>query len=153
VCRELGIGIVAYSPLGRGFLTGAFTKLDDLPEDDWRRTNPRFKEEAFNKNLELVEAVKSLASSKGCTAGQLALAWVHAQGDDVFTIPGTKRVKYLEENVGALGVQLTAEEIKRLEEICPVDKVVGERYENMAATSYHYGKAPAVSAAAPPAAQ
>lgn len=128
VCRELGIGIVAYSPLGRGFLTGAITKPEDLPEDDWRLKSPRFQAEAFQKNLELVAAVKAIAQRKGVSPGQLALAWVHAQGEDVFTIPGTKRVKYLEENVGALAVQLTADELKELEAALPAHKVVGGRY-------------------------
>ncbi|WIA10983.1 hypothetical protein OEZ85_011142 [Tetradesmus obliquus] len=127
-CRELGIGIVAYSPLGRGFLTGAITKPEDLPEDDYRRMTPRFQGDAFEKNLELVAAVKAIAQRKGVSPGQLALAWVHAQGEDVFTIPGTKRVKYLEENVGALAVQLTADELKELEAALPAHKVVGGRY-------------------------
>lgn len=127
-CRELGIGIVAYSPLGRGFLTGAITKPEDLPEDDYRRMTPRFQVDAFEKNLELVAAVKAIAQRKGVSPGQLALAWVHAQGEDVFTIPGTKRVKYLEENVGALAVQLTADELKELEAALPAHKVVGGRY-------------------------
>lgn len=140
VCRELGIGIVAYSPLGRGFLTGKITKPEDMAEDDWRRTgNPRFQGEAFDKNRALVSAVESVAASKGCTAGQVALAWVHAQGDDVFTIPGTKRIKYLEENVGALSVQLSSDEVKHLSEVFAPDKVAGDRYANMKATSYHYG--------------
>eukprot|EP00879_Flechtneria_rotunda_P021561 GHRR01022724.1.p1 GENE.GHRR01022724.1~~GHRR01022724.1.p1 ORF type:complete len:339 (+),score=103.68 GHRR01022724.1:511-1527(+) len=139
VCRELGIGIVAYSPLGRGLLTGIFTRPEDLPEDDWRRTNPRFQGEAFKKNLELLNAVKELAAQKGCTPGQLALAWVHAQGDDVFTIPGTKRVKYLEENIGALAVKFSDTDLQHLGKLA--DQVVGDRYENMQATTYHYGKA------------
>ncbi|KAF8068168.1 aldo-keto reductase 2 [Scenedesmus sp. PABB004] len=140
VCRELGIGIVAYSPLGRGFLSGSITRIEDLPEDDSRRNYPRYQGEAFAKNLELVNAVKAMAARKGCTAGQLALAWVAAQGDDVFTIPGTKRVKYLEENVGAVGVSLSADELRELEEICPADKVVGERYPDMKKFSYHYAR-------------
>lgn len=127
-CRELGIGIVAYSPLGRGFLTGAISKPEDLPADDWRLKNPRFQKEAFQKNLELVSAVKGIAARKGVSPGQLALAWVHAQGEDVFTIPGTKRVKYLEENVGALAVQLTPEEVQELADALPPHKVVGGRY-------------------------
>eukprot|EP00775_Hariotina_reticulata_P006433 gene6433-6663_t len=138
VCRELGIGIVAYSPLGRGFLSGAITKPEDLPADDSRRNYPRYQGEAFAKNLELVEAVRAMAATKGCSAGQLALAWVQAQGDDVVTIPGTKRVKYLEENVGAVEVHLTPQDIQRLEEICPADKVVGDRYPDMKKFSYHY---------------
>lgn len=145
VCRELGIGIVAYSPLGRGMLTGAFSKPEDIPEGDWRRTTPRFAGDAFAKNLELVNAVKAIAQRKGCTAGQLALAWVHAQGEDVFPIPGTRRIKYLEENVGALGVTLSPEELQELEAACPHDKVVGDRYENMESASYHYSKAKAAA--------
>eukprot|EP00775_Hariotina_reticulata_P006545 gene6545-6771_t len=140
VCRELGIGIVAYSPLGRGFLTGAYSCVEDLPADDWRRTTPRFQKEAFDKNLELVRAVKHLAARKGCSPGQLALAWVHAQGDDVFTIPGTKRVKYLEENIAALQVELTAAEVAELGQVFAPDKVAGDRYADMASTSYHYSK-------------
>ncbi|KAF6264199.1 oxidoreductase B [Scenedesmus sp. NREL 46B-D3] len=127
--QQLGIGIVAYSPLGRGFLSGAITKPEDLPADDSRRNYPRYQGEAFTKNLEL-----------GCSAGQLALAWVHAQGSDVFTIPGTKRVKYLEENIGGLGVTLNQEELQQLQEICPADKVVGERYPDMKKFSYHYNR-------------
>eukprot|EP00877_Chromochloris_zofingiensis_P009086 jgi/Chrzof1/4430/Cz14g12240.t1 len=138
VCRELGIGIVAYSPLGRGFLTGQITKPEDLPEDDWRRTQPRFQGEAFQKNLDLVEKVKAIAARKRCTPGQLALAWVHAQGEDVFPIPGTKRVKYLEENVKALGVKLTPEDMKELEDLSA--QVAGERYANLKQMTYHYAK-------------
>ncbi|WIA31220.1 hypothetical protein OEZ86_001218 [Tetradesmus obliquus] len=140
VCRELGIGIVAYSPLGRGFLSGAITKPEDLPADDSRRNYPRYQGEAFAKNLELVNAVKEMAAGKGCSAGQLALAWVHAQGNDVFTIPGTKRVKYLEENIGGLGVALSKADLAQLEQICPADKVVGERYPDMKKFSYHYNR-------------
>jgi aryl-alcohol dehydrogenase-like predicted oxidoreductase len=128
-CRELGIGIVAYSPLGRGFLTGKYNSLDDLAEDDWRRSNPRFKEAAFKKNLALVEKVKELAAAHGCTPGQLALAWVHAQGQDVFPIPGTKRVKYLEENAAAFNVQLSKADLEALEAAVPHDQVEGERYD------------------------
>src|SRR5437660_12142115 len=113
--RRLGIGIVPYSPLGRGFLTGAITSPDDFGEDDFRRNNPRFQGENFERNLELVAAVKKLAADKGCTAGQLALAWVMAQGADVVPIPGTKRVSYLEENAGASYVELTADDLARPE--------------------------------------
>src|SRR5437763_2947605 len=128
VAREHGIGIVPFSPLGRGFLTGAITTPDDFGEDDFRRNNPRFQGENFARNLELVAAVKKLAADKGCTAGQLALAWVMAQGDDVVPIPGTKRVAYLEENAGASYVDLSADELARLEEIAPKGAAAGERY-------------------------
>src|SRR3954465_6728110 len=128
VAREHGIGIVPFSPLGRGFLTGAITSPDDFGEDDFRRHNPRFQGENFARNLDLVAAVKKLAADKGCTAGQLALAWVMAQGDDVVPIPGTKRVAYLEENAGASYVELTADDLARLEEIAPKGAAAGERY-------------------------
>ncbi len=110
--RELGVAFVAYSPLGRGFLTGAFQKLEDLAPDDFRRNAPRFQPENFQKNLDLVEKVQSLAAAKGCTPSQLALAWVLAQGEDIIPIPGTKRMKYLEENLAAIDVQLTASELE-----------------------------------------
>ena len=129
--RELGIGFVAYSPLGRGFLTGAFTSLDDLAEDDRRRSMPRFHPENFAKNLELVAEVERVAEEKGATPAQIALAWVLSRGDDIVPIPGTKRRKYLEENVGALGVHLTRDEIARLEAAFPHGSAVGDRYENM----------------------
>jgi aryl-alcohol dehydrogenase-like predicted oxidoreductase len=125
-CRELGITLVPYSPLGRGFLTGQIKKFEDLAEDDYRRTNPRFQGENFDKNLQLVEKVKELATSKGCTPGQLALAWLLAQGDDIVPIPGTKRRKYLEENVGAVNVELGEEELKEIEALAP--QVAGARY-------------------------
>ena len=128
VCRELGIGFVAYSPLGRGFLTGRFRSLDDLPADDYRRNAPRFQGENFQKNLELVKHVEELAKEKGCTPAQIGLAWVLAQGPDVVPIPGTKRRKYLEENTGALDVQLTPEDLRRIEEIAPKGVAAGERY-------------------------
>lgn len=131
VARELGIGIVAYSPLGRGFLTGAIRNPDDFAADDYRRFLPRFQGENFARNLELVEHVRAMAEDKGCAAGQLALAWVHAQGEDVFPIPGTKRRSYLEENVAALDVELTDEEIQRLDEIVPGTEVSGDRYADM----------------------
>jgi aryl-alcohol dehydrogenase-like predicted oxidoreductase len=127
-CRELGITVVPYSPLGRGFLTGAIQKLEDLDPSDWRRTNPRFGEKALQENLKLVAAVKELASEKGVTPAQLALAWVLSQGKDVVPIPGTKRVRYLEENMGALRVQLTESDRKKIAERLARIQVVGERY-------------------------
>jgi len=127
-CRQLVIGFVAYSPLGRGFLTGQFKKYEDLPQDDYRRTSPRFQGENFQKNLDLLRKVEELANKKGCTASQLALAWVHAQGDDIFPIPGTKRCKYLEENTAALDVKLTAEDFKDLDKAFPQDVAAGHRY-------------------------
>lgn len=127
-CRELGIGFVAYSPLGRGFLTGQFKRFEDLPEDDYRRFSPRFQGENFDKNLELVRQVQKIAKEKGCTASQLALAWVLAQGEDIVPIPGTKRRKYLEENVGALNVHLTKDDLDRIEAVFPSGAAAGERY-------------------------
>ncbi|MEA2285747.1 MAG: hypothetical protein QOJ21_1790, partial [Solirubrobacteraceae bacterium] len=129
--RELGIGFVAYSPLGRGFLTGRLQTVDDLDEDDFRRTQPRFQGENFQRNLELVERVKEIADEKGCTPGQIALAWVLAQGQDIVPIPGTKRVTYLEENVAALDVELTEDEMRRLDEAAPVGAASGDRYADM----------------------
>ncbi|MGN6480276.1 aldo/keto reductase [Luteibacter sp.] len=128
-CREHGIAFVAYSPLGRGFLTGAITKPDDFAEDDYRRYNPRFTGENFTKNLALVDKVKKFAADKGCTPGQLALAWVLAQGPDIVPIPGTKRVKYLEENAGAMDVKLSASELAEIDEVFPPDAAVGDRYQ------------------------
>jgi aryl-alcohol dehydrogenase-like predicted oxidoreductase len=127
-CRELGIGFVAYSPLGRGFLTGRFKKFEDLPADDYRRSSPRFRGENFQKNLDLVRRVEEIAHEKGGTPSQLALAWVLAQGDDIVPIPGTKRRKYLEENVAALNVKLTKEDLRRIDEVFPKDAAAGERY-------------------------
>jgi aryl-alcohol dehydrogenase-like predicted oxidoreductase len=127
-CRELGIGFVAYSPLGRGFLTGQFKKFDDLPADDYRRHSPRFQGENFQKNLELVQSVEQIAREKGCTPSQLALAWVLAQGEDIVPIPGTKRRKYLEENVGAMAVKLSAEDLRRINQAFPPESAAGERY-------------------------
>jgi aryl-alcohol dehydrogenase-like predicted oxidoreductase len=126
--RELGIGFVPYSPLGRGFLTGAITSPDDLAEDDWRRQNPRFEGENFERNLELVERVKSMADDKGVTAAQFALAWVLAQGEDVVPIPGTTHAERLEENIGALEVELDEEDLRSLDEIAPPGVAAGERY-------------------------
>ena len=128
VVRELGIGFVAYSPLGRGFLAGRFKSIDDLAADDWRRGSPRFQGENFAKNLALVEHVNALARDKDCTPAQLALAWVLARGDDVVPIPGTSNVARLEENLGAASVRLTAAEIEQLDEIVPIGAAAGERY-------------------------
>ena len=130
--RELGIGFVAYSPLGRGFLTGQFKKIEDLPADDYRHNSPRFQGENFQKNLDLVKKVEQLARSKGCTPSQLALAWVLAQGDDIVPIPGTKRLKYLEENLGALHERLTPAELGEINAIFPTGAAAGERYPAMA---------------------
>lgn len=130
--RELLIGFVAYSPLGRGFLTGAFQKFDDLPADDYRRNAPRFQGENFQKNLDLVQNVRALAAAKGCTASQLALAWVLAQGLDIVPIPGTKRIKYLEENLGAIEVRLTPEELNHIDAVLPRGLASGDRYHPQA---------------------
>jgi aryl-alcohol dehydrogenase-like predicted oxidoreductase len=127
-CRELGIALVPYSPLGRGFLTGAIQKPSDLDPSDWRLTNPRFAEEAFANNLKLAEAVKELAAKKTCTPAQFALAWALAQGNDIIPIPGTKRLKYLEDNMGALTVQLTETDLKQANDRLGAIKVAGERY-------------------------
>ena len=127
-CRELGIGFVPYSPLGRGFLTGKIQKVEDLAETDWRRNSPRFQAENIHHNLELVRRLEQLARAKGCTPAQLALAWVLAQGEDVVPIPGTKRRVYLEENLGALRVTLTPDDLKTIEESVRPDSVAGERY-------------------------
>ena len=127
-CRELGIGFVAYSPLGRGFLTGRFKTFEDLPEDDYRRLSPRFQKENFQRNLDLVRQVQEIAKEKGCTPSQLALAWVLAQGEDVVPIPGTKHRKYLEENVSALDVRLTASDLQRIEGVFPRGAAAGLRY-------------------------
>ena len=126
--RELGISFVAYSPLGRGFLAGRFTTFEDLPPDDWRRTNPRFAGDNFQKNLELVRRVEEIARDKGVTPAQLALAWVLAQGEDIVGIPGTKRRTYLEQNVGAVEVSLTGEDLARIDAAFPMDAAVGARY-------------------------
>ncbi|MFD6068792.1 aldo/keto reductase [Amycolatopsis lurida] len=133
VCRELGIGLVPYSPLGRGFLTGRFKSKEDFAEGDFRQTTqPRFADGNLERNLAIVEALRALAERKGVTAGQLALAWVQAQGDDVVPIPGTKRRKYLEENVASVGLKLTAEDVAAIEEAVPADAVAGERYPEAA---------------------
>ncbi|MDI3263279.1 aldo/keto reductase [Aerosticca soli] len=126
--RELGIGFVAYSPLGRGFLTGRFKRFEDLPEDDYRRHSPRFQGENFARNLALVAAVERMAAAKGCTSAQLALAWVLAQGEDIVPIPGTKRRERLEENVGALQVHLSRDDLAELDRILPPGAAAGERY-------------------------
>jgi aryl-alcohol dehydrogenase-like predicted oxidoreductase len=130
--RELGIGFVAYSPLGRGFLTGQFKTIDDLPPDDNRRNLPRFQGENFRKNLELVKKIEELAAAKGCTPSQLALAWVLAQGEDIVPIPGTKRVKYLDENLGAFQVKLNPEELRQIDATLPVGAASGDRYHAQA---------------------
>jgi aryl-alcohol dehydrogenase-like predicted oxidoreductase len=125
-CRELGVAFVAYSPLGRGFLTGRFTSVDDLPPDDWRRSNPRFQGENFGRNLDLVKQVESLARAKGCTPAQLALAWLLSRGPDVIPIPGSTRAERVEENANATRIQLMPDEIASLESIGP--RVAGQRY-------------------------
>jgi aryl-alcohol dehydrogenase-like predicted oxidoreductase len=127
-CRELGIGFVPYSPLGRGFLTGEIRRFEDLAEDDYRRFSPRFQGENFQKNLDLVARVQAIAKEKGCTAAQLALAWVLAQGKDLVPIPGTKRRKYLEENLAALDVRLSADDLRRIDEVAPAGAAAGPRY-------------------------
>ena len=126
VCRELGVGFVAYSPLGRGFLTGAIRSIDDLAADDWRRTNPRFQGDNFQRNLDLVDEVNELAAEKGVTPAQLALAWVLAQGEDIVPIPGTRRRTRVEENVGAVDVELTEDDLRRILDVMP--RVSGDRY-------------------------
>jgi aryl-alcohol dehydrogenase-like predicted oxidoreductase len=128
LCRELGIGFVAYSPLGRGFLTGRFRSLDDLPPDDYRRNTPRFQGDNFRKNLELVDRVTEIAGRKRCTPSQLALAWVLAQGDDIVPLFGTKRRSYLEENLRSLEVELTPSDLELLEEVAPKGVAAGARY-------------------------
>jgi aryl-alcohol dehydrogenase-like predicted oxidoreductase len=127
-CRELDIGFVAYSPLGRGFLTGRFHSLDDLPADDWRRSNPRFQGDNFQKNLDLVARIDDLAGVKGCTPSQLALAWVLAQGRDIVPIPGTKRVRYLEENAAAAGITLSPDDLADIDAVAPAGVAAGDRY-------------------------
>jgi len=128
VCRELGIGFVAYSPLGRGFLTGRFTSVDDLAPEDWRRNNPRFQGDNFRKNLEIVEQVRRVAARKRCTPAQLALAWVLARGDDIVPIPGSKRRERLEENAAAADVYLTAGDLREIDQLVPAGIAAGSRY-------------------------
>ena len=127
-CRELGIGFVPYSPLGRGFLTGKIQRPEDLPEDDYRRSTPRFQGENFQRNLDIVKRVEEIAREKRCTPAQLALAWVLTQGNDIVPIPGTKRRKYLQENIGALDVDLMSDDLDRIEEVAPKDAFAGSRY-------------------------
>jgi aryl-alcohol dehydrogenase-like predicted oxidoreductase len=135
LCRELGIGYVSYCPLGRGFLTGRFQKPEDLPQDDYRSHSPRFQGENFQKNLDLVNCIKEIAARKHCAPSQLALAWVLAQGKDIVPIPGTKRRKYLEENVGAANIELTPRDLENIAEIVPTGVAAGLRYpEHMMAT-------------------
>jgi aryl-alcohol dehydrogenase-like predicted oxidoreductase len=129
--RELGIGFVAYSPLGRGFLTGAFKKFDDLPKDDWRRNMPRFQGENFQKNLELVKAVEHIAEDRGVKSSQIALAWLLHQGDDIVPIPGTKQRRYLEENAAAASLRLSPEDLGRIDMAFPVGATIGNRYADM----------------------
>ena len=128
VCKELGIAFVAYSPLGRGFLTGQIKKFEDFEPTDFRRMSPRFQGENFQKNLDIVTKLESIATKKGCTTSQLALAWVMAQGNYIFPIPGTKRIKYLEENIGAAKIKFTKEELKEIEEVAPKGFAAGMRY-------------------------
>ena len=134
-CRELGIGFIAYSPLGRGFLTGRFQKLEDLPEDDYRRFHPRFQGENFQKNLDLVARVKEIAAEQRCTPGQLALAWLLAKGEEIVPIPGTKRRAYLEENLKAVDVRLSAADLARIEAAFPSGLAAGPRYAEQAMRS------------------
>jgi aryl-alcohol dehydrogenase-like predicted oxidoreductase len=126
---------VPYSPLGRGFLSGSITSLNDLAADDFRRNSPRFQGENFNKNLQLVERVKEIAAEKGVTPGQLAIAWLLAQGDDIVPIPGTKRRAYLEENVAAVDITLTQEELDRIDQVAPKNVAVGDRYPDMSSVN------------------
>jgi aryl-alcohol dehydrogenase-like predicted oxidoreductase len=128
LCRELGVGFVAYSPLGRGFLTGRFRTFEDLPEQDYRRNSPRFQGENFQKNLDLVERVEAIANRKHCSPAQLALAWLLAQGDDIVPIPGTKQRRYLEENVRSLEIELTPTDLEQIEEVAPKGVAAGDRY-------------------------
>jgi Predicted oxidoreductases (related to aryl-alcohol dehydrogenases) len=135
--RELGIGFVAYSPLGRGFLTGQFKRFEDLPADDYRRNSPRFQGENFQKNLDLVAKIEALAARKRCTPGQLALAWVLAQGNDIVPIPGTKRVRYLEENLTATTVALSPDELREIDAILPPGAASGDRYHAQGMAAVH----------------
>ena len=128
LCRELGIGFVAYSPLGRGFLTGRFRSFEDLPEDDYRRNSPRFQGDNFQKNLDLVQRVEEIAHRQKCTPAQLALAWLLAQGEDIVPIPGTKQRRYLDENIDSLEIELTRSELEEIEEVAPKGAAAGDRY-------------------------
>ncbi|MGX1760660.1 aldo/keto reductase [Streptomyces lydicus] len=134
VCRELGIGLVPFSPLGRGFLTGRYTSVKGLPESDLRRSQPRFADGNLEQNLAIVEQLDALAAQKGVSAGQLALAWVQHRGDDVVPIPGTRREKYLEENLGALAIELTAEELAAIDAAAPAARIAGTRYDEASMT-------------------
>ncbi len=134
-CRELAVGFVAYSPLGRGFLTGQFRSFDDLPADDYRRNSPRFQGENFQKNLNLVTRIEEIAAARKCTPAQLALAWVLAQGEHIVPIPGTKRRQYLEENVGALDIELSEEDLRRIDEVAPKGAAAGQRYPDMSSVN------------------
>ena len=129
--RELGIGFVAYSPLGRGFLSGRFRTIDDLEPNDYRRNSPRFKGENFQRNLDVVKKIEEIAAEKKVTPSQLALAWLLAQGDDIVPIPGTKHVKFLEENIGATEIQLSQRDLERIDEVAPIGVAAGERYPDM----------------------
>jgi aryl-alcohol dehydrogenase-like predicted oxidoreductase len=140
-CRELGVATVAYSPLGRGFLTGQYKGPEDFEEGDFRKSSPRFSAENFPKNLKVVDEIKKLANKKKCTAGQLTLAWLLAQGDDIIPIPGTKKIKYLEENFGALQVTLTKEEVKEVRELVEAAEIHGTRY-GQAHLSYLFADTP-----------
>lgn len=131
-CRKLGIGFVPYSPLGRGFLTGEFKRFEDLAPDDFRRNSPRFQGQNFQKNLDLVKRIEEVADEKHCTPAQLALAWVLAQGDDIVPIPGTKRRKYLEQNLGAIDVKLTHKDLERIDQVAPKNVAAGMRYPEAA---------------------
>ncbi|MCA1733050.1 MAG: aldo/keto reductase, partial [Acidobacteria bacterium] len=133
--RDLGIGFVAYSPLGRGFLTGRYRSVDDLEPDDYRRKAPRFQGDNFRRNLLLVEKIETLARRKNVTPSQLAIAWVLRQGEDIVPIPGTKHVRYLEENVRALEIELTEEELREIDTIAPKGIAVGERYPDMSSVN------------------
>ena len=144
VCRELGVAVVAYSPLGRGFVTGQYKSPADFEEGDFRRMSPRFSEENFPKNLKLVDEISALAKKKGCTPGQLTLAWLMAQGDDIIPIPGTKRIKYLEENLGAVDVKLTKEENAAIRKAVEDAEVHGARYPE-AMSGLLFADSPALS--------
>lgn len=144
-CRELGVAVVAYSPLGRGFATGVYRSLDDFEEGDFRRNSPRFSPENFPKNLKLADEVVKLAEKKGCTAGQLTLAWLLAQGDDIIPIPGTKKIKYVEENLGALKVKLTEAEEKEIRKLVDNAEVHGDRYPE-AMQGHLFADTPALTA-------